>query len=159
MCLEKREGGLFIGLKREANPTSNRCGIGNLTKSNNHLRVFRCQCFPYLGDIRHDKPIPKSRPCVFLGHMPSYKGYRSYDPSTTKIYISNHVRFLEQVFPFTKNSKPSSTKSSTPHTLPLPFSPATPSPLVPYTLPLPLKSPLPTPEPPHSPKSSPSSPH
>ena len=34
MCLEKRRRGPFIGYKREANPTSNRCGMGILTKSN-----------------------------------------------------------------------------------------------------------------------------
>ena len=34
MYFEKRGVALFIGWKKEANPTSNRCGIAYLTKSN-----------------------------------------------------------------------------------------------------------------------------
>ena len=98
-------------------------------------------------------------PMFFLATCPPTKGYNCFNPSTTKIYISRHVRFLEQVFPFTANFEPSSSKPSTPHTLPLPFSPATPSPPFLYTPPLPLNSPFPTLEPPHSPKPSPSLPH
>ena len=47
MCLEKRKGGHFIGLKREAIPTSNRCGIANLAKGNMQLDHF-CSITPLI---------------------------------------------------------------------------------------------------------------
>ena len=40
MFREEGGGAIFIGLKREANPTSNRCGIANLTKSNKNKSIF-----------------------------------------------------------------------------------------------------------------------
>ena len=90
-----------------------------------HLRVFRSQCFPFLGNTRTDKHSPKYKPCVFLGYVLSYRGYRCLDPSTNKVYISRHVQFLEDAFPFATHSITFPSSLSHHHTLSLPFSSST----------------------------------
>lgn len=64
------------------------------------LRVFGCKCFPYLRPYMTNKLDPKTLPCVFLGYNDKYKGYRCLHPPTGKVYISRHVLFDEQSFPF-----------------------------------------------------------
>ncbi|KAJ9558528.1 hypothetical protein OSB04_013142 [Centaurea solstitialis] len=64
------------------------------------LRVFGCQCFPYLRPYNRHKIDFRSTPCVFLGYSPVHHGYRCFDPSTERIYIARHVRFNEHVFPY-----------------------------------------------------------
>ncbi|KAD2392953.1 hypothetical protein E3N88_39930 [Mikania micrantha] len=64
------------------------------------LRVFGCQCFPYLRPYNRHKINFRSTPCVFLGYSPVHHGYRCFDPSNERIYIARHVRFNEHVFPY-----------------------------------------------------------
>ncbi|KAH9669465.1 retrovirus-related pol polyprotein from transposon RE1 [Citrus sinensis] len=71
------------------------------------LRSFGCRCFPYLRIYRKNKFSPKTYPCVFIGYSPSHKGYRCLYPPTNKVYISRHVIFDENLFPFKTNSLPS----------------------------------------------------
>lgn len=59
-----------------------------------HLRLFGCACYPYLGAYRKDKLSPKSIRCVFLGYSNVHKGYRSFDPSTGRGYISRHLELV-----------------------------------------------------------------
>ncbi|CAL8085961.1 unnamed protein product [Prunus armeniaca] len=73
----------------------------------------------------------------------NYQGYRCYDPSTSRVYLSRHVVFYESTFPFQALS----------HTSSVPPSPVPPlPPLVvsssPVVSPPP---PSPSPQPPHSP--------
>lgn len=79
------------------------------------FRVFGCQCFPWLKPYTKHKLQPRSVLCVFLGYHPSYKGYRCLDPSTGRIYISRHVLFHENVFPYAAPELP--TTSFPPPTL------------------------------------------
>ncbi|GMP23812.1 hypothetical protein CsSME_00001282 [Camellia sinensis var. sinensis] len=72
------------------------------------MRVFGCQCFPWLKSHTSHKLQPKSTLCVFLGYHPSYKGYRCLDPSSGKVYLSRHVIFHENIFPFASTSPPTS---------------------------------------------------
>lgn len=65
-----------------------------------HLRVIGSACYPYLRPVADHKMEPRSLQCVFLGYSPQYKGYRCLYPSTGKVYISRHVVFDEEVFPF-----------------------------------------------------------
>ncbi|KAD2392993.1 hypothetical protein E3N88_39970 [Mikania micrantha] len=64
------------------------------------LRVFGCQCFPYLRPYNRHKMDFRSTPCVFLGYSPLHHGYRCLDLDTDRVYIARHVRFNEHLFPF-----------------------------------------------------------
>ncbi|KAG7547402.1 GAG-pre-integrase domain [Arabidopsis suecica] len=64
------------------------------------LRVFGCACYPTLRDYAKTKFDPRSLKCVFMGYNEKYKGYRCLLPSTGRVYISRHVLFDEEVFPF-----------------------------------------------------------
>lgn len=64
------------------------------------LKPFGCCCYPWLKPYAANKLSPKSSPCIFLGYYPHTKGYKCYDPSTTKVYISKHVKFVETEFPY-----------------------------------------------------------
>lgn len=44
--------------------------------------------------------MPRSIKCVFVGYSVSDKGYRCLDRATGRVYISRHVVFNEDVFPF-----------------------------------------------------------
>ncbi|CAA7040242.1 unnamed protein product [Microthlaspi erraticum] len=64
------------------------------------LRVFGATCYPYLRPVAEHKFDPTSLQCVFLGYSSQYKGYRCLYPPTGKVYISRHVIFDEESFPF-----------------------------------------------------------
>lgn len=64
------------------------------------LRVFGCACFPILRDYSGKKIDLKSLKCVFLGYNDKYKGYKFLYPPTGHVYISRHVAFDENQFPF-----------------------------------------------------------
>lgn len=51
------------------------------------LWVFGCLCYP----------------CVFLGYSSTQSAYMCLDLSTSKTFISRHVKFLENSLPFTTN--------------------------------------------------------
>ncbi|KAI5350094.1 hypothetical protein L3X38_002985 [Prunus dulcis] len=42
----------------------------------------------------------KSKPCVFLGYSLNHQGYKCLDLFTRRIYVSRHVLFNEDNFPF-----------------------------------------------------------
>ena len=65
------------------------------------LRVFGAACYPCLRSFTQHKFEPRSLQCVFLGYHPQYKGYRCLYPPTGRVYISRHVIFDENCFPFT----------------------------------------------------------
>ncbi|KAL6175680.1 hypothetical protein ACLB2K_052319 [Fragaria x ananassa] len=70
------------------------------------LRVFGCSCFPYLGPLSSNKLSNQSVECVFIGYSPHHKGYRCLDPQTNRVYISRHVLFNENDFPYTRLQVP-----------------------------------------------------
>jgi hypothetical protein len=64
------------------------------------LRVFGCLCYPWLKPYTKHKLEPRSRPCVFLGYSPTQSVYKCLDPTTHRIFISRHVNFVENIFPY-----------------------------------------------------------
>ena len=64
------------------------------------LRVFGCKCFPSLRPYMQNKLDPKSLAWVFLDYNKKYKGYRCFYPPTGRVFISRHVLFDENSFPF-----------------------------------------------------------
>lgn len=87
------------------------------TPSYHLLKPFGCLCFPWLKPYTSHKLQPKSSPCIFLGYYDNTKGYKCYDPSTTKVYISRHVRFVDTEFPFSVLSRSPSTSFSSSESL------------------------------------------
>ena len=114
----------------------------------NFLRTFGCLCFPFLRPYHAHKLDFWSSPCVFLGYSSSHLGYRCLDLESHRIYVSRHVRFHENVFPFEKSEQvTSSLVPPTQHTYlpslypPLCFQPTTHltsppnNPILPFTAP------------------------
>ena len=56
---------------------------------------------PWLCPYSQHKLDSHSIPCVFLGYSSTQSAYICLDLSTSKTYISHHVKFLENTFPFT----------------------------------------------------------
>jgi hypothetical protein len=55
---------------------------------------------PHLRPYIDHKLQPRSMPCIFLGYAPQQKGYRCLHIPTNRIWISRHVVFDENRFPF-----------------------------------------------------------
>ena len=62
-----------------------------------NLRILRQ---PHLRPYIDHKLQPRSMPCIFLGYAPQQKGYRCLHIPTNRIWISRHVVFDENRFPF-----------------------------------------------------------
>lgn len=72
----------------------------NKTPDYSFLRVFGCLAYPCLRPYNSHKLQPRSLQCIFLGYIPSHKGYKCLYIPTNRDYISRHVRFEESTFPF-----------------------------------------------------------
>lgn len=84
------------------------------------LKVFGCSCYPLLRPYNSNKLQHRTKQCVFMGYPLDYKGYCCLDLSTNKFFISRHVVFDEQVFPFAAvphTTSPSSISSWFPSTI------------------------------------------
>jgi len=75
------------------------------TPDYNFLCTFGCLCFPFLRPYHAHKLDFRSSPCVFLGYSSSHLGYRCLDLESDRIYVSCHVRFHENIFPFAKSEQ------------------------------------------------------
>ena len=60
-----------------------------------HLKIFGCQCFVHLHSNQRDKLDPRAIKCLFLGYSHTKKGYKCYDATRQKLYVSRDVRFVE----------------------------------------------------------------
>ncbi|KAG8472152.1 hypothetical protein CXB51_036605 [Gossypium anomalum] len=78
--------------------TPYQCLFGSIP-TYDHLRVFRCCCFPYLRLFNKHKLDFRSQPSTFLGYSSQHKGYYCLTPSG-KIIVSRHVVFDEYRFLF-----------------------------------------------------------
>jgi len=65
------------------------------------LKSFGCLCYPWIRPYSSHKLEPKSKPCVFIGYSLSQHAYLCFEPSTSKTFVSRHVKFVESVFPYT----------------------------------------------------------
>ena len=68
------------------------------------LKIFGCLCFLWLRPYTTHKLDNRSTPCVFLGHSTTQSAYLYLQKDSGRIYISRHVQFDEQVFPFLQSS-------------------------------------------------------
>lgn len=58
-------------------------------------RIFRCVVFVHLHKNQRTKLDPCAVKCLFLGYGVHKKGYKCFDPTTNKTYITRDVTFLE----------------------------------------------------------------
>ena len=91
------------------------------------LRTYECLYFPWLVPYVHNKLLPKSQPCIFLGHNKSQSAYLCYNFKTKKLYTSRHMHFVENVFPY--SSGLATTSSLSPTSIPMCMQPSGPTPL------------------------------
>ena len=64
------------------------------------LHVFGCLYFPWLRPYSFHKLDQKSSPCVFLGYSLTHSDFLCFDTLLHKIFVSRHVKFVENVFSF-----------------------------------------------------------
>lgn len=87
-----------------------------LKKSPNYalLRVLGCACFSYTRPYTNHKLQNRALPCVFIGYASSQKGYKCLHVESNRVYVSRHVIFDEDHFPFRDNTSgsPASSESS-----------------------------------------------
>ena len=76
------------------------------------IKTFGCLCFPHLTAYTKHKLEPRSIPYVFLSYAANHKGYKCFHVPTRRLYISRHVIFHEQSFPFFVPSSSSLSTSS-----------------------------------------------
>ena len=60
-----------------------------------HLRVFGCDAHAHVPKDERKKLDPKAKKYIFVGYGEETKGYRSYDPTRSKIIYSRDVVFVE----------------------------------------------------------------
>lgn len=65
-----------------------------------NFRTYGCQVFSYVQDYVLHKLSPRSLICVFISYNDKYKGYCFLDPTTYRVYITRHARFIEPCFDF-----------------------------------------------------------
>jgi hypothetical protein len=83
------------------------------------FKVLRCKCYPYTRQHSAHKLTSRSIPCIFNSYSSIYKGYKCLDLCTNRIYISRHVIFDENSFPFKDVQASPSISTSFTHLYPL----------------------------------------
>lgn len=61
----------------------------------NHLRVFGCIAYAHIPKDERQKFDVKSVKCIMLGYCSNVKGYRLYDLSKKRVFLSRDVTFNE----------------------------------------------------------------
>lgn len=74
------------------------------------LKIFGCLCYPWLKPYNSHKLESNSKLCVFLGYSNTQSAYFCLDPNTSRVYVSRHVKFVENVYPF-KHLKPKESRT------------------------------------------------
>ena len=64
------------------------------------LCIFGCLCFPWLMPYNKHKLEDRSTKCVFLGYSITQSAYMCLQVATCRLYVSRHVQFHEESFPF-----------------------------------------------------------
>jgi hypothetical protein len=78
----------------------------------NMLHVLGCACYPLLRPYNNHKLEPRAERYVFLGYSVIHKGYYCLELKTNRLYISRHVTFDENSFPFSEPDVIASASSS-----------------------------------------------
>jgi len=94
-----------------------------------YLKIFGCECWPFLRPYNSSKLSFRSSSCVFIGYSKNHLGYKCLHIPSGKVYIARHVVFDENSFPFlTSKLKTSSSSPQIPSSLLVPYVPSSTSP-------------------------------
>jgi len=89
------------------------------------LKIFGCECWPFLRPYNSSKLSFRSSSCVFIGYSKQKLGYKCLHLPSSRVYIARHVVFNENSFPF---STPTPTTTSivpiTPSSISIPIIPS-----------------------------------
>lgn len=55
--------------------------------------MFGCIAFVHVHSHNRSKLDPRARNCVFIRYSPKQKGYKCYDTTTKKVFVSRDVTF------------------------------------------------------------------
>ena len=78
-----------------------------------NLRIFWCDAFVHVPDVKRKKLDAKARKCKFVGYSLEQKAYRFWDPVQRKIIISRDVVFDENSIFVPPQDPPNNTTSKT----------------------------------------------
>ena len=60
-----------------------------------HLHVFGCEAYAHVPKEKRSKLENKAVKCIFIGYSAGVKGYKLWDPVTSKVLYSRNVIFRE----------------------------------------------------------------
>ena len=72
-----------------------------------HIRIFGSIAFIHIPNQKQQNLDPKSETCILVGYLLEQKGYKCFNPSTRKVWVSRDVVFDELVSWYTVDSTPS----------------------------------------------------
>jgi len=73
------------------------------------IRTFGYLCYALNENRGRDKFDSRSRKCIFVGYPYGKKGWEVYDIETEEYFVSQNVKFTEDIFPFSSKEKISET--------------------------------------------------
>lgn len=111
------------------------------------IQIFGCLCYQLFPFTTINKLQARSTRCLFLEYSSNHHGYRCYNLTSHKIFISRHVVFDESIFPI-QSLNPNTTHTydfilhkislvithKLPHLLPAQHTPQSPSHTPPWAL-------------------------
>ena len=74
--------------------------IFNSPSNYSKLKLFGCLCYSWLKLYNSHKLESNTKSCVFLGDSNTQSAYSCLDYNTSRVYMSRHVKFVENVYPF-----------------------------------------------------------
>ena len=60
------------------------------------LKIFGCTVFVHIHEPNQGKLEPRAKQCVFVGYAPNQKGYKCFDPTSKKTFVTMDVTFFEK---------------------------------------------------------------